>query len=432
MIAALRIVLVAAFVAASAATPRAAEPLTWDLLLSGYTHDLSLNAAKGKVGELDGTQGMQLWEDVEFRYSAKRADLRKQEFGLRVSPSGYGELRANRSLSRARRGLGEAVLRLKTAEAIRIRYKLALDWIYQTRQRKYHLEMADLFGRRIATLAKYTSDERFDPEDLVKAQVNRAEYLAKAEGDVYKLAQIENHMKQFVPAMGEVRLEGELMSPAEIDAILSGVDLSRADSFPEIRVVGQELSIVQAKTEQEVASSRRWISYLEVGYTVDVDENKLERATVRDNIAFGGGVKIPLFDGSSQEIARRRADLAEARLDYQDDREDIERAVAELRLSIGSMLRQIVVLDSFAAKVDAGGLFADFAMKSGGDPLLVLSARQTSVENRWMVEDLRFLMLYDYLEILHLTGVLVGRPGINHMLSKAPVSAHVGAAAVPR
>ena len=411
-----------------------AEPLTWDALIGGYPRDLSLSAAKQKVSELGGTRAPQLWEDLELRYAAKRSDLRKQELDLRVSPSGFGELRANRALVRARCSLGDAVLRQKAAEAIRDRYKAALDWRYQTRQRQYHLEMRDLCVRRIETLAKYTSDPRFNPEDLVKAQVNRAGYLAKAEGDFYSLAQIEHRMRQFVPGMDDVRLDGELLSPQEIEAILARVDLAAGDSFPEAQIAVRRLSVVAAKTDQEVASARRWLSYLEAGYTFDVDENKLERATYRDNISFGAGIMIPLFDGSSQAVARRKADLAEARLDYQDDREDIARKAADLRLSIGSMLRQIIVLDSFASRVDAGGLFADFAMKSGGDPLLVLSARETSVESAWRIEELRFQMLYDYLEILYLSGVLVDNPSINHLLAKAPrlaVSGPPGSGASP-
>lgn len=397
-----------------------AEPLTWNSLVGGFRRDLSLNAAQQKVAELNESHAPQLWEDLELRYAAKRSDLRKQEIDLRVSPSGFGELRANRSVERSRRSLGDAVLRQKAAEAIRDRYKAALDWRFQTRQRRYHLDMRDLCVRRIETLAKYTADERFNPEDLVKAQVDRAGFLAKAEGDLYSLAQIEHRMRQFVPGMDSVRLGGELLTPREIEAMLARIDPSRIDSFPDAQVAVRKLSVLSAKTDQEVASSRRWVSYLEAGYTFDVDENRKERATVRDDISFGAGVAIPLFDGSSTEIARRRADLAEARLEYQDDREDVERKVSELRLSIGSTLRQIVVLDSFAARVDAGGLFADFAMKSGGDPLLVLSARATSVESAWRIEELRFQMLYDYLEILYLTGILVDEPGVNHLLAKAP------------
>lgn len=403
-----------------AAVAAVAEPLTWNGLVGGYTRDLSLSATRQKVGELGASHAPQLWEDLEFRYAAKRSDLRKQEFALRLSPSGFGEIGANRGLVDARRSLGNAVLRRKSSEAIRDRYKIALDWRYQTAQRRYHLQMAELFANRIAALAKLTSDEKFDPEDLVKAQVKRAEFLAKAEGDLYKLAQIEHRMRLYVPDMTTVSLEGELLSPMEVELVLADSGSASSDRYPDAQVAGEELGLVKAKTDQQIASTRRWLTYLEAGWTVDVDENSKERATVRDNIAFGGGIKIPLFDGSSQEIARRRADLAEARLDYQDDVEDVERDVAELRISIGSMLRQLVVLDSFAAKVDAGGLFADFALKTGGDPLLVLSARQTSVDSRWMIDDLRFQMLYAYLEILHLTGVLVEHPGVNHLLTKAP------------
>lgn len=397
-----------------------AAPLTWKSLIGGYRQDLSLQAAKVKVDELVGGRGVQLWDDMELRYGAKRADLRKQEIGLRVSPAGFGELVANREMAKARRRLGDAHLFQKTSEALYDRYKLALDWRFQTRQRKYHLDMKAVCDRRIATMAKLSSQETFDPKDLVKAQVNRIEYLSKAEGDVSSLARIEHHMRQFVPGMGEILLEGELLTPAEIEATLSRLDASAADSFPEVEIAAGEMELEKAKAAQEIASSRRWVSYMEAGYTFDADQNSKEHVTHRDNIAFGFGIKIPLFDGSSQNIGRRKADFAEVRLSYQDDREDYVRDVEKLRLSIGSMLRQIVVLDSFAARVDAGKLYADFAMKSGADPLLLLNAQETSAENAWRIEELRFMMLYEYLEILHLTGTMARHPDINHLLAKTP------------
>ncbi|MCB9495983.1 MAG: TolC family protein [Fibrobacteria bacterium] len=408
----------AVLVAGSAAF--SGEPLTWERLVGSFSNDLSLQATRQKVTELSSTRGFQLWDEVEVRYGAKRADLRKQEVDLRVSPVGFGELGANRNLDRARATLGRAVLRRETAETIRNRYRMALDWLYQTRQRKFHLDMQELARQRIQVLAKLTGDSRFEPEDLVRTQVDLVEYVSKTEGDLYSLAQIENRMRRYVPDFDGVRLEGELLTPAEIEANLKGVDPASCDSFPDALVANRKLEIASARTQKEVAASRRWISYLQAGYTFDVDENRLERATHRDNISFGAGVVIPLFDGGASNIARRRADLAEARLEFQDQRDEIERDVSNLQLSIGSMARQITVLDSFATKVDAGGLFAEFALKSGGDPLLVLQARETSVQNSWKIEKLRFQMLADYLEILHRTGALVDEPGVHHLLSRKP------------
>ncbi|MEK7394027.1 MAG: TolC family protein, partial [Fibrobacterota bacterium] len=364
-------------------------------------------AAQVKVDELVVSRGLQLWEDVELRYQANRSDLRKQELGLRLSPSGWGERSANRELNKARRAVGDAHIRQKTSNAILDRYKQALDWLFQSRQRKYHLEKKQLCDRRIEVMSKLASLPTFDPKDLVEAQVERIQHISKIEGDQYSLARIEQRMRQFVPGSGDIALEGELLSAAEIEATLSRLDGSVADSFPEIGVAVSQLEMERAKTSAEIGSSRRWISYLEAGYTFDVDENRKERATQRDNIAFGFGVKIPLFDGSTQEIGRRKADLAEVRLKYQDDREDIIRNLERLRLSIGSMLRQIVVLDSFSMRVDAGKLFSEFAMRSGSDPLLVLRARETSIETTWKMEEIRFLLLREYLEILHLTGAIV-------------------------
>ena len=410
----------------------AQAPLDWDALVGSHPRDLSLNAAKERIKELDAVGGTQLWQDLELSYEAKRADLRKQEVGLKISPPGFGELSANRAISTSRKDLGASVLRLKTAEAIYDRFRLGLDWLFQSRQRRYHQEMSDLYTRRTEAYAKFASDPRFSPDDLVEAQVKRTEALSKIEGDNYSLVQIENRMRLFAPDLGEIRLDGDLLSPREVEAILSTIDPSKPDAFPDIEVGSRKLGLAQAKTQQEIASSNRWLSYLETSYAFDVDENRLERRTQRDNISFGFGIKIPLFDGSSQEIARRKADLAATRLQYQDDREDLQRKVSELMLSIGSMVHQMVVLDSFSRKVDAGGLFTDFALKSGGNPLLILSAKETSVQSAWKeLEELRFLILRDYLEILHVTGMLVARPAHNPLLAKSEPSRVSGAGPKP-
>lgn len=396
------------------------QDIGWDELISSHRATHSLVAARQHSLELGQGQGRQLWEDMELRYAAKRADLRKQEVGLRISPSGFGEIGANQSLWTARRKLGETKVKQKLSEALFERYSLALAWRYQQRQRSYHLDMKSLSENRIQVLAKMSATEDFDPEDLVEAQLHRTEYMSKAEGDVYKMAQAERKMRQYIPGSGVVRLDGPMLSPSEIAVILDGIDPSRADSFPDVKVAAGELSLEQAKTNQEVASSRRWLGYLEASYTFDVDENKLEVLTHRDNIAFGCGFKIPIMDGSSQEVARRKAELAEVRMKFIDERQDVERKVAELRLSIGSMLRQIAVLDSFATRVDAGKLFTDFAIKSGSDPVLLLKARETAIQNSWNIDYLHFEILVQYLEILHLSGKLVQEPEVNHLLTRKP------------
>jgi hypothetical protein len=396
------------------------DSLDWNSLVGGYRQDLSLQAAKVKVDELVGAKGSQLWDEMELRYGAKRADLRKQEVALRLSPAGFGELKANREMAKARRTLGDAHLVQKTSEALYDRYKLALDWLFQTRQRKYHQEMESVSSRRIAAMAKLSAHETFDPQDLVKAQVNRIEYFSKSEGDLSSLARIERHMRQFAPDMGQVSLQGQLLSPAEIERTLASLDTSAADSFPDVAIVAGEMEVEKAKSSQEIASSRRWVSYLEAGYTFDVDENRKERLTHRDNIGFGFGIKVPFLDGSSRDIARRKADFAEVRLSFQDDREDCLRDIEKLRISIGTKLRQITVLDSFALRVDAGKLFADFAIRSGSDPLLLLKAQETSIVTAWRREELLFLALYEYLELLQLTGALARDPARNHLLSGTP------------
>jgi len=412
------------------ALPAAAGTVEWDVLLGSHVLDIGLVTAKERVKELGEAGGVQLWDELEVRYAAKRSDLRKQEIDLRVTPPGFGEFGANRRLVESRTALGDARIGRKTTDALRDRYRLGLRWMLQERRARFHRDMFELSEQRIAVLAKLAGDVRFDPKDLVETQVARVEWVSRMESDRWEHLDALERLKELVPGADSLHLEGALLSPRDIEARLAALPGNPSDSFPDLAVAGRELALEEAKTNQKISSTRRWVSYLEAGYTHDVDENKLERQTLRDNISFGAGIRVPLFDGNAREIARQKADLAAARLDFQDQREELQRDLQNLRLTIGGLVRQLAVLDSFAAKVDAGGLFAQFAARSGGDPLLVLQARETSLESAWKIEQLRFEILQKYLDILDLTGALVRHPDRNLLLADTPLLAS-GTSPVP-
>lgn len=403
-----------------------AEPsrIGWPQLLASHRSDFALQASRERSKELAEGQTTQLWQDLEFRYEGKRADLRKQEFGLKVSPLGFGESRADRTFWRARGELGERQVEVKRTQALRDRYDLGLEWLFRRRERAYHLEMAGLRAKRVEVLSALSVEDRFRADELVMAQVERTEYLSKAEGDLFQIAQAEGRMRALIPGGGELDLEGSLLGARAISSRLDSLDRGGLEGFPQMKLAQGNLDLEQARTDREVASLKRWLAYLDASYTVDMAENPMDGLTARDNVALGFGVKIPFLDGGSQGVARRRADLAQARWKFQEERESMARKLSELRLSVGSLVRQMAVLDSFARRVDAGKLFTDYVVKSGSDPLLLLKARQVGIESAWKIEQIHFEVLRRYLDILEITGDLAKDPDrclILSGVSEAPV-----------
>jgi len=379
-----------------------APRIDWDTLISSARTDPQVTSARTQLKELHRTDGTLLWDKLGAKWNLKRGDFKEVEYDVRVSPTAWGERSANRATWDARRSLGSAQADLANSEAILDRLQTGLQWVEESREAAYHQALCDVYDARLNTMGKLVGDARFDPRDLIATQLLRTESAAEVVADLSGKDAMEKRLQAFSSGNGSISLDTHLVSLARVQEVVDTLGRELTGNSPDLLVAGRKLDVAAGMNELEKTQSSRW-TWEDTATLSKRNRSGTDWRVVTAEV----GIVLPFFDGSSQDRARRQAALADARGEYLQQRRDLERKLSVQRMEIASLLRQRAVLDSLSAKVDAGALFGAYAMKSGGDPLLLLQAKATTLETTWRSEKLRFEILNRYLNILHLTGRLV-------------------------
>ena len=105
--------------------------------------------------------------------------------------------------------------------------------------------------------------------------------------------------------------------------------------------------------------------------------------------------------------------------DYQAKKRDMQQKAERRREEIMGLIAQRDVQSKFVEQVDQGSLFEDFANKAGNDPILLLRAREVSLESRLKIAQLDSDIFTVYLTLLYETGVLARTDVTNHLKAGA-------------
>ncbi len=130
-------------------------------------------------------------------------------------------------------------------------------------------------------------------------------------------------------------------------------------------------------------------------------------------------MRLPFFCNDNSGNLKRQIDVLESERDYQKTKRDVSQKVERRREEILGLITQREVQQKFVEQVDQGALFEDFANRAGNDPLLLLRAKQSSVESQLKIVELDDNIFTVYLDLLFQTGAL-GRTDVNNHLKAGP------------
>lgn len=393
--------------------------LDWSSLLASYALDPKLHSVRQRQAVLASHASPGLWKKAELKGKAEGFD--KQEFGaeLSIKPFGWGERSGIGTQWQGRSRLLEAGRRSSLSQAIESRYRKGLLWIYLQRKFAYHTSLRAIYTERVKTHLGLVGTSAFNPQDLVLSQ----QMVNKLDGDLLAdqndLDEVSASLHRMAPGARVIALDtSALSSHLEFSRTLDSLPRHADSTFPSLAVALEKVRAKEAELDLEEASYRNWISDVSVGYSRQTQEKVKSTYTVKETeVTWSASLTVPLPFGDTRSLdkQRRRLDILDEAGDLEQERSEIQRSLEELRMAIGSGLRQIAVCDSFVRKVDAGALFTEFVVSSGEDPLLLLKGRAALLEAQWDMQKLRYDVLSSYVELLSLVGRFADQPNRNHL-----------------
>lgn len=414
-----------------------ARPLTWDALVAGVEDDPGLKASQQKLSAISGQSGTKLWDNLELEYTLDGFGFMEHDFELKIKPKAFGEGAADESYWKSQAAYQRAHQDVDRSAVLYERYENALRYVKHLQILALHQQLLQISNDRIEVLQALSGTETFRLQDLVTAMEDQATFTAKIIADSNALNDSKLKMLSWDKSYDAIDLDMNFLpSTEELKAILNSMSLD-ADKYSEVVTAKAKWKVNESKAEQDAASDRNYISKIGIGYkyvygkykykwvttgctgTTCTEEWQLQRSDddrrTQDKFYASVAVKLPFFSSDNSSNLKRQIDVLESERDYQETRRNLLQKVERRREEILGLIAQREIQQKFVEQVDQGSLFEDFAVKAGNDPLLLLRAKESSLEGQLKIVQLDADIFSVYLELLSMTGSLARTDVTNHL-----------------
>ena len=435
-----------------------AAPLTWENLIESAKADPRYEAAQKRAEATSSSRGVKLWDKLELRYKMDGFSLAKHDFELRLTPKSFGEGSADRERYEANKNYESARFAVERSLLLYDRYERGVRYVLRKKINEINKQLLQVNTDRIEVLHLKAGSATFNPEDLMTALEKSAALKADLISDSTAIRDAELKMKIWVPDFDGVELDSSFLpTMEELEKKLAG-GVNVRDDFPQVAMAKGKRDDEVARAKQDVSKERDYISHIGIGYSLEIeslmekykdldakdvayeydeyqldylekypdagaDDGRTIRKLVKEtddrstadkffvNLAF----RLPFFDSNKDGDLRSQVATLDAESDYLDDVREINQKVARLSEEVVALVGQWKVQKEYAEQVNASGFMEQFARNAGSDPLLLLRAKESSLESDMKAVKLEYDIFLRYLAFLDYAGGLARQGVVTHL-----------------
>ena len=410
-----------------------AEPLTWDKLVASADEDPVIQASQKKQTAIGGRSCTRLWDDLEFEYTLDGFGFLEHDFELKIKPKAFGEGSADEAYWKSQAEYQRALMNYDRSAVMFERY----EHVLRQQIRLIHEQLAQIAADRIEVLQALAGSETFRLQDLVTAMEEQAAISAKLVADSNSMNDSKLKLLSFVKGYDSVSIDSNFLPTIdELKSILKDMPMD-AEKYADVAAAKAKWLVNEKKAGQDAAGERNFISKIGVGYkyvhakykykwvtqscsgSSCTEEWQLQRTDddrrTQDKFYASVAIRLPFFSGNDNSNLKRQIDVLESERDYQEAKRDLSQKVERLREEILGLIAERDVQQKFVEQVDQGALFEDFATKAGNDPLLLLRAKESSLQSQLKIVQLDMDIFTIYLDMLDRMGALARTDVTNHL-----------------
>lgn len=438
-----------------------AGPLTWDRLVQSAQTDPRFEAAQKRSEATSSPRNTKLWDKMELRYQLDGFSFAKHDFELRMSPKTFGEGSADRERYEANKAYERARFGVERSLLLYDRYERGVRYVMRKKINEINKQLLQVNADRIEVLHLKSGSASFNPEDLMAALEKGATLKADLLSDSTALRDAELKMKIWVPDFDGVDLDSSFLPTMDELAqnLSNGVEVN--ENFPLVAMARGKRDAEVAQAKQDVSKGRDYISHIGVGYSLQIESLMEKYKTLDASDVYGTGqyadyrddfeketgcksamncvgtadvlvpdqdsrktadkffvnlaFRLPFFDSGKDGDLKLQVAKLDAESDYLADVRDINQKVARLTEEVLAMIGQWKVQKEYVQQVNASGFMEQFAINAGSDPLLLLRAKESSLESDMKAVKLEYDIFVRYLELLNYAGILAREGSANHL-----------------
>ena len=444
-----------------------ASPLTWERLVESAKTDPKYQAAEKRAEATATDRNLKLWDKLELRYQLDGFSFAKHDFELRVTPQAFGEREADKEHFEAVKSYQSARFAVERSLLLYDRYERGVRYVLRKKINEINKQLLQVNSDRIEVLHLKAGSASFNAEDLMTSLEKNATLKSNILSDSTALRDAELKLKIWVPDVEGVDLDSSFLPTMEelSEFLKNGVTVD--ENFPLVALAKGKRDSDISKAKQDANKDRDYISHIGIGYSLQIesllekykdlgysDVSKAKYNKYADEWTKGACVggyigedcvrsdpgfvlrklvpesddrktsdkfflnvafRLPFFDSNKDATLREQIAELDAESDYMDDVREINQKVARLTEEVLALIDQWKVLKDYAEQVNASGFMEQFARNAGSDPLLLLRARESSLESDLKAAKLEYDIFARYLSLLDYAGGLARQDVTNHL-----------------
>ena len=444
-----------------------ASPLTWERLVESAKADPKYEAAEKRAEATATDRNLKLWDKMELRYQLDGFSFAKHDFELRVTPQAFGERAADKEHFEAVKNYQSARFAVERSTLLYDRYERGVRYVLRKKINEINKQLLQVNSDRIEVLHLKAGSASFNAEDLMTSLEKNATLKSNILSDSTALRDAELKLKIWVPDFESIDLDSNFLPTMEelSEFLKNGVTVD--ENFPLVALAKGKRDSDISKAKQDMSKDRDYISHIGIGYSLQIESlmekykdlgysdiskakyNKYAEEWTRSacvggyigedcvrsdpgymlrklvpesddrktsdkfflNVAF----RLPFFDSNKDATLREQIAVLDAESDYMGDVREVNQKVARLTEEVLALIDQWKVLKDYAEQVNASGFMEQFARNAGSDPLLLLRARESSLESDLKAAKLEYDIFARYLSLLDYAGGLARQDVTNHL-----------------
>ena len=444
-----------------------ASPLTWERLVESAKTDPKYQAAEKRAEATATDRNLKLWDKLELRYQLDGFSFAKHDFELRVTPQAFGEREADKEHFEAVKSYQSARFAVERSLLLYDRYERGVRYVLRKKINEINKQLLQVNSDRIEVLHLKAGSASFNAEDLMTSLEKNATLKSNILSDSTALRDAELKLKIWVPDFEGIDLDSSFLPTMEelSEFLKNGVTVD--ENFPLVALAKGKRDSDISKAKQDANKDRDYISHIGIGYSLQIESllekykdlgysdvskakyNKYAEEWTKgacvggyigedcvrsdpgyvlrklvpesddrktsDKFFLNVAFRLPFFDSNKDATLREQIAALDAESDYMDDVREVNQKVARLTEEVLALIDQWKVLKDYAEQVNASGFMEQFARNAGSDPLLLLRARESSLESDLKAAKLEYDIFARYLSLLDYAGGLARQDVTNHL-----------------
>ena len=444
-----------------------ASPLTWERLVESAKTDPKYQAAEKRAEATATDRNLKLWDKLELRYQLDGFSFAKHDFELRVTPQAFGEREADKEHFEAVKSYQSARFAVERSLLLYDRYERGVRYVLRKKINEINKQLLQVNSDRIEVLHLKAGSASFNAEDLMTSLEKNATLKSNILSDSTALRDAELKLKIWVPDFESIDLDSNFLPTMEelSEFLKNGVTVD--ENFPLVALAKGKRDSDISKAKQDANKDRDYISHIGIGYSLQIESllekykdlgysdvskakyNKYAEEWTKgacvggyigedcvrsdpgyvlrklvpesddrktsDKFFLNVAFRLPFFDSNKDATLREQIAALDAESDYMDDVREVNQKVARLTEEVLALIDQWKVLKDYAEQVNASGFMEQFARNAGSDPLLLLRARESSLESDLKAAKLEYDIFARYLSLLDYAGGLARQDVTNHL-----------------